>query len=95
MIIEKHLMKETVHAVDMSDRLNAEGKYLVKVRGMEFCNGESVVKDCILDLSELDIDQIGVIAGFLDAVFDGCGLDHISGVSIVKPQEIVKGETNE
>lgn len=93
MNIEKHLMKEAVHAVDMSDRLNAEGKYLMKVSGKEFCNGESVQKDCILNLSELDIDQIGVIAGFLDAVFDGCGLDQISGVSIVKPEEIeVKGE---
>lgn len=86
------MMKEIVHAVDMSDRLNAEGKYLMKVRGKEFCMGESTQKDCILDLSELSIDQIGVIAGFLDAAFDGCGIDQIVGVSIVKPEEIEEEE---
>lgn len=85
-------MKEIVHAVDMSDRLNADGKYLMKVRGKEFCNGKSVQKDCILDLSELNIDQIGVIAGFLDAAFDGCGIDQIIGVKIVKPEEIEEEE---
>lgn len=83
------MQPEKVHVVDMSDRLNAEGKYFMKVRGKEFdIGGKRVQKDCILDLSELTIDQIGVIAGFLDAAFDGCGLDQISGIGIVKPEEV-------
>ncbi len=83
------MKKEVVHVVDMSDRLNAEGKYFMKVRGKEFgFDDKSIERNCILDLSELNIDQIGVIAGFLDAVFDGCGISQITGVGIIKPEEV-------
>lgn len=89
------MTKVTVHAVDMSGRLNAEGKHFMKVSGKGFYDDEFGQKDCILDLSELNIDQIGVIAGFLDAVFDDCDLDYISGVRIVKPEEIKEDEEEE
>lgn len=74
-----------VKATDMSDRLNAEGKYCIKIKGEEFMSGES--KEVILDASDLNIDQIGAIAGFLDAVFDDSHIDKLTGVSIVKLED--------
>ncbi len=79
-----------LNVVDMSDRLNAEGKYCIKVNGERFLpRGRGEV---ILDASDLSIDQLGVIAGFLDAVFDDAGIDKLTGVSIVKPES---GESKE
>lgn len=75
-----------VNAVDMSGRLNTEGNYSMKVSGYD--GYDNIHKDYILDLSDLDIDQIGVIAGFLDAVFDECGLLRVTGASIVKTEEV-------
>lgn len=78
-----------VKAVDMSDRLNAEGKYQMKVKGHAVWNSVDAPfyhpdVEHYIDLSELDIDQIGVIAGFLDAVFDDLQMNDLTAVSIDK-----------
>lgn len=75
-----------VNVVDMSDRLNAEGKYCFKICGDDWMSGKS--KEVILDASDLTIDQLGVIAGFLDAAFDDAHIDKLTGVSIVKSEDI-------
>lgn len=75
-----------VNVLDMCDKLNAEGKYCIKVCGEELESGKH--KEIFLDVSDLTIDQIGVIAGFLDAVFDTASIDKFTGASIVKSEDI-------
>lgn len=78
---------ETIKVTDMSDRLDTESKYCIKISGEELRSGKK--KEVILDASDLTIDQLGVIAGFLDAVFDDSNIDKLTGVSIVKRENVV------
>ena len=80
-----------VAPVDMSDRLNAEGKYLMKVSGRvrsQMDDRYTNSTERYIDLSGLNMEQIGVIAGFLDIVFDNYGLLCLDGARIVKKEDI-------
>lgn len=83
-----------VEAIDLSDSLNAERKYLMKISGhAEWAGptdfpGHPTKTEHMLDLSGLNIDQIGVIAGFLDAVFNKCELVDLTSAGILKTNEL-------
>lgn len=80
-----------VYAVDMDATLNAEGMYFMKITGRLRCQSddrETYQKDFYLDLSDFNTDQIGYLAGFLNAVFDKCSLLSLTGASIVRPEDI-------
>lgn len=70
---------------DMSFKLSAERPYKLRVRGNKYSNGTNyqVQEDIDLDMSDLTLEQIGVIAGFLDAVFDRANLNSITGAEIL------------
>ena len=87
--MSKNIFK--VVPVDMSSRLNAEEQYLMRISGrvrsqmddLYSCSAEHYI-----DLSGLNMEQIGVIAGFLDVVFDNYGLICLDGACIVKKEDI-------
>ena len=84
-----------MNAVDMSDRLNAEGKYKLVVRGISKCCGKDEGKEVEIDASSLSIDQLGVLAGFFDAVYDKAEIDSMSGVKIEKIPELREVELHD
>ncbi len=92
----KKMSKKVVKVkhVDMDDRLRAEGKYLLKVRGRvslcEFDPRYSKDKEVYLDLCDFTTDQIGYLVGVFDAIFDECGLTSISGLQIVSSEDVEK-----
>lgn len=80
-----------VKHVNMDDRLRAEGKYLLKVGGrvpLWEDDRQTQHKEVYLDLCDFTTDQIGYLVGVFNAIFDDCGLTSITGLQIVRPEEV-------
>ena len=80
-----------VKHVNMDDRLRAEGKYLLKVGGRMSLwedDRQTEHKEVYLDLCDFTTDQIGYLVGAFDAIFDECGFTNISGLQIVKAEDV-------
>lgn len=81
--------------VDFSDRLNAEGKYKLNVGGYTGYGNDKKHVDIDIDISDLTLDQIGVIGGFLNATFDDANMSSITGAGIrrLESEEATTNET--
>lgn len=80
-----------VKHVNMDDRLRAEGKYLLKVGGRTALwddDRQTKHTEVYLDLCDFTTDQIGYLVGAFNAIFDDCGFTSISGLEIVKPEDV-------
>lgn len=84
-----------LQVVDYSDRLNAEGKYKLNVGGYTGYGNDKKRIYVDVDISDLTLDQIGVIGGFLNATFDDANMSSITGVGIrwLEPEEVTTNET--
>ena len=80
--------RTVLEIVDYSGNLNAEGKYSLIVKGNTTDDSGNVIeKESEIDLSNLTLDQIGVIGGLFDAIFDDLKNTSVTAVRIVKQED--------
>lgn len=66
---------------DMSD-LNKDEKYKFTVCGYKHEDGKEKFIEEDIDVSDLSMEDLSVIGGFLNALFDDIGFDSVIGAKI-------------
>lgn len=66
---------------DISDLDNDE-KYKFTIRGYKHEDGKDKFIEEEIDVSDLSMEELGVIGGFLDAIFDDIGFDTVTGAKL-------------
>ncbi len=85
---EKIMDRTELKVVDYLDRLNVEGKYSLVVKGNTVDESGNVIeKESEIDMPNLTTEQIGVIGGLLDAIFDNLKLTNVTAAKIVKQED--------